>query len=1285
MAAVEQISSSHYVPSNSIRNSRKDAQFNISNDLPVHYLRLLAPPLQLLSAAMWRVVQQGLVDHYGMLEEFVTMVTELVPELMSYSQRAQLTLGLRARLVLELCRGEQPADMQTMQPHLDRIKAPVSTAKDHHSTIDLVEESEVNFVELVHSLLEDPVERKYFFEEIFPVYFGPKYHAALEMLVWEFISRLEELLPVPDFTQLAALLGDAPSFLSDCLQSFFPPADMKALLEHHRNLGHFEEKDPRLLPMDDCILTSMSLPPGSKAVTDATSYLPAHRDPRPSEHHAGGPEAPAADASAPEAASRRLRESSREARKQNSCEETIDLTTSNDPEPEAPAASELSLSFRGGRALRKRRLSGGVETPAKQRMDASAFLESSMDDENSGESPLISIWGEYTDAAHEGPAASAASDAKLPWTEEETLHLLDIWGNDSVQRALKGCLKNRHIYVQIAHKMAERGFKRTVEQCQTRIKRLKKGFRQNKGTSRVEHTFYEHMKRVLGSPASAGAAAAPDSAYDVDEVIDDEESQDGDDDLQIVGQTSQEMGTRNVPWTEAETLALINTWGQEKTQQELRGANRTMHMFPIISTKMAAQGFSRTPEQCQTRLKRLKSSFRQCYENNMKGLEQVQCKFYHELARFLLKEHRSPPPPNEASADTDDNDSPSRSVPDVVSFVSLQDDRKKVPWADKETVILLELWGESQIQQNAKGFPPNVHLFGEISEKLSVHGFSRTAEQCHTRIKRLKTNYWQCRDGMSASGTDKVNFKFFDLMEQILDKRPSTSSAAVADPIEISEDSNGDSVTETAEGEAGLSVSSWPDDETSALIDIWGEEEVQRSLAGFVPNGHVYAEISRRLRDLGYAKTPEQCHDKVKTLKSNFLKCHEGKKCGRRVDDKFYHRMERAFGAEAAPPDECDEQDEAAPDQLNAPWGERETEALVEVWAADDVQHGLKTCVRNGHIFADIAERLAAAGYARSAEQCQARIKRLKKTYRRYCNSRRNGRSAAFRYFNLLAPVLGDNSLFNDADTSSSSASISLAPLDETYADIYEQPSTSHPLPDPSKKTPWSDRETHTLLEIWGEDNVQMTLRGCLKNRHVFEFISEKMGNRGYARTTEQCYTRIKRLKYGFLHEKQDFKFFREMEEIFSRDLKSSGSVVGIPAPDEPDNGTYEPIRDFVVSPGNQWLSDNSKHPWSDGETEVLLSMWGSEDVQENLKGCTKNKHIYMQISDALASQGYQRTPEQCQTRIKRLKYSFRQFLDGRRGDKQECKYFDQLVKIFGDKYLVIDPQPDDAADDIES
>lgn len=129
----------------------------------------------------------------------------------------------------------------------------------------------------------------------------------------------------------------------------------------------------------------------------------------------------------------------------------------------------------------------------------------SLDDENSGESPLISIWGDYTGQyslwtdrfwsyqakitaltnssglildSQEG-SIPVVTDTKVPWSDEETLNLLDIWGKDSVQRALKGCLKNRHIFTQIAQKMAERGYMRSVEQCQTRIKRLKKYFRQN--------------------------------------------------------------------------------------------------------------------------------------------------------------------------------------------------------------------------------------------------------------------------------------------------------------------------------------------------------------------------------------------------------------------------------------------------------------------------------------------------------------------------------------------------------------------------------------------------------------------------------------------------------------------------------------------------------------------------------------------------------------------------------------------------------------------------------------
>lgn len=66
--------------------------------LPLASLRLMASPLQLTYSYMWQVIRQKKVKLYGKVEEFVTMVTQTVPELMSFKQTAQLILGLRARV-----------------------------------------------------------------------------------------------------------------------------------------------------------------------------------------------------------------------------------------------------------------------------------------------------------------------------------------------------------------------------------------------------------------------------------------------------------------------------------------------------------------------------------------------------------------------------------------------------------------------------------------------------------------------------------------------------------------------------------------------------------------------------------------------------------------------------------------------------------------------------------------------------------------------------------------------------------------------------------------------------------------------------------------------------------------------------------------------------------------------------------------------------------------------------------------------------------------------------------
>lgn len=70
------------------------------------------------------------------------------------------------------------------------------------------------------------------------------------------------------------------------------------------------------------------------------------------------------------------------------------------------------------------------------------------------------------------------------------------------------------------------------------------------------------------------------------------------------------------------------------------------------------------------------------------------------------------------------------------------------------------------------------------------------------------------------------------------------------------------------------------------------------------------------------------------------------------------------------------------------------------------------------------------------------------------------------------------------------------------------------------RKMPWSDRETQALLEIWGEARVQHSLKSCLKNRHIYRYISRRMLARGFNRTGEQCHSRVKRLKAQFYYDR---------------------------------------------------------------------------------------------------------------------------------------------------------------------
>ncbi|XP_072233633.1 uncharacterized protein [Leuresthes tenuis] len=231
-------------------------------NLPLSSLRLLVPPLQLLSAAMWHLAKQKDVLNYEKLQEFVSTVTEAVPGLIHHKQRAHLILGLRARMILELCKGSARGDVdfQVIQSYLARL--PVTSTNTDFVDAE-VKTTESTFIALVQSLLKNPVERAYFFQEVFPVHYGPQYDAALHVLLWELLSKLEKLLPVPDLKQTTAWLASAPSVLEECVHS--STEELSQIFKHYKSTGLLKITNAPPSTVGTCIMAALSVPPSQKA------------------------------------------------------------------------------------------------------------------------------------------------------------------------------------------------------------------------------------------------------------------------------------------------------------------------------------------------------------------------------------------------------------------------------------------------------------------------------------------------------------------------------------------------------------------------------------------------------------------------------------------------------------------------------------------------------------------------------------------------------------------------------------------------------------------------------------------------------------------------------------------------------------------------------------------------------------------------------------------------------------------------------------------------------------
>ena len=71
------------------------------------------------------------------------------------------------------------------------------------------------------------------------------------------------------------------------------------------------------------------------------------------------------------------------------------------------------------------------------------------------------------------------------------------------------------------------------------------------------------------------------------------------------------MAERGRLWSDAETRAFLEIWGQDRIQRQLSGALRNDSVFGRIVEELRHRGFHRTVPQCRAKLKALKKKYKE--------------------------------------------------------------------------------------------------------------------------------------------------------------------------------------------------------------------------------------------------------------------------------------------------------------------------------------------------------------------------------------------------------------------------------------------------------------------------------------------------------------------------------------------------------------------------------------------------------------------------------------------------------------------------------------------------
>ena len=108
----------------------------------------------------------------------------------------------------------------------------------------------------------------------------------------------------------------------------------------------------------------------------------------------------------------------------------------------------------------------------------------------------------------------------------------------------------------------------------------------------------------------------------------------------------------------------------------------------------------------------------------------------------------------------------------------------KMAWSKRETLKLIEIWGNDAIQAQLEGCKRNQEVFTKIAGEMVEAGYERTAQQCREKVKKLKVEYRKVKDKRNKTGEGRYpEWDYFDALNAILGHKPATQPPIVVNSL----------------------------------------------------------------------------------------------------------------------------------------------------------------------------------------------------------------------------------------------------------------------------------------------------------------------------------------------------------------------------------------------------------------------------------------------------------------------------------------------------------------------